>query len=59
MVYANRLDRVPVVHRLGASHVTTGMPLAGQLFFMLSTMLIAVPTGVKDLQTDLTMWRAR
>ena len=26
---------------------TVGMPLAGELFFMLSTMLIAVPTGVK------------
>ena len=26
---------------------TVGMPLAGQLFFMYSTMLIAVPTGVK------------
>jgi hypothetical protein len=26
---------------------TVGMPLAGQLFFMLATMLIAVPTGVK------------
>ena len=26
---------------------TVGMPLAGQLFFMYATMLIAVPTGVK------------
>ena len=26
---------------------TVGMPLAGELFFMFTTMLIAVPTGVK------------
>src|SRR5687767_4632558 len=26
---------------------TVSMPLAGQMFFMLATMLIAVPTGVK------------
>ena len=26
---------------------TVGMPLAGEMFFMLATMLIAVPTGVK------------
>ena len=26
---------------------TVGMPLAGEIFFMVSTMLIAVPTGIK------------
>jgi cytochrome c oxidase subunit I len=36
---------------------TTGMPLAGQMFFMLSTMLIAVPTGVKIFNWTATMWR--
>jgi cytochrome c oxidase subunit 1 len=36
---------------------TTGMPLVGQLFFMYSTMLIAVPTGVKVFNWVATMWR--
>ena len=36
---------------------TTGMPLAGELFFMYCTMLIAVPTGVKVFNWVATMWR--
>ena len=36
---------------------TTGMPLAGELFFMYATMLIAVPTGVKVFNWVATMWQ--
>jgi cytochrome c oxidase subunit I len=34
-----------------------GLPLAAQLFFMLSTMLIAIPTGVKVFNWTATMWK--
>jgi cytochrome c oxidase subunit 1 len=36
---------------------TVGMPLAAQLFFMLSTMLIAIPTGVKVFNWTTTLYR--
>ncbi|MEE9332939.1 MAG: cytochrome c oxidase subunit I [Granulosicoccaceae bacterium] len=36
---------------------TTGMPLAAELFFMFSTMMISVPTGVKVFNWVSTMWR--
>lgn len=36
---------------------TVGIPLAGELFFMYSTMLIAVPTGVKVFNWVATMFR--
>jgi cytochrome c oxidase subunit I len=36
---------------------TVGMPAAAQLFFMYSTMLIAVPTGVKVFNWIATLWQ--
>ncbi|MBH0063259.1 cytochrome c oxidase subunit I [Pseudoalteromonas sp. NZS71] len=36
---------------------TTGMPVAGELFFMYATMLISVPTGVKVFNWVATMWK--
>lgn len=36
---------------------TVGMPLTGEIFFMFTTMLIAVPTGVKVFNWVSTMWQ--
>src|SRR3546814_12820771 len=33
------------------------MPVTGQLYFMYSTMLISIPTGVKVFNWTATMWR--
>ncbi|HEU4659884.1 MAG TPA: cbb3-type cytochrome c oxidase subunit I, partial [Pseudolabrys sp.] len=36
---------------------TVGLPLGAEVFFMFSTMLIAVPTGVKIFNWVATMWK--
>jgi cytochrome c oxidase subunit 1 len=36
---------------------TTGMPVAGELYFMYATVMIAVPTAVKVFNWTATMWR--
>src|ERR1700722_18671864 len=36
---------------------TTGLPVIGEIYFMLATMLIAVPTGVKIFNWVATMFR--
>ncbi|MGN7613682.1 cytochrome c oxidase subunit I [Magnetococcales bacterium HHB-1] len=37
---------------------TVGMPLAGNLYFMYATILIAVPTGMKIFNWMATVWRS-
>ena len=36
---------------------TTGLPIAGQIYFMYATMLIAIPTAAKIFNWLATMWR--
>ncbi len=57
MVYATAAIAV-LSFVVWAHHMfTTGMPVAGQLFFMYSTMLISIPTGVKVFNWVATMWK--
>lgn len=57
MVYAIALITF-LSYIVWAHHMfTTGIPLASELFFMYTTMLIAVPTGVKVFNWVATMYR--
>src|SRR4051812_8390904 len=57
MVYA--ASSIAIISFIVWAHhmFTTGMPAAGQLFFMFATMLVAVPTGVKVFNWTATMWK--
>ncbi|HVC11530.1 MAG TPA: cytochrome c oxidase subunit I [Burkholderiales bacterium] len=57
MVYATSAIAI-LSFMVWAHHMyTVGMPVAAQLFFMYSTTLIAIPTGVKVFNWVATMWR--
>jgi cytochrome c oxidase subunit 1 len=57
MVYATASIAILSFIVWGHHMFTTGFPVAGQLFFMYATMLIAVPTAVKIFNWVATMWR--
>jgi cytochrome c oxidase subunit 1 len=57
MVYATASIAI-LSFMVWAHHMfTTGMPVAGELYFMYATILISVPTGVKVFNWVTTMWR--
>jgi len=57
MVYATASIAI-LSFMVWAHHMfTTGMPVAGELYFMYATILISVPTGVKVFNWVTTMWK--
>ena len=55
----DRGDRVPELHRVGASHVHGRHEHIANLAFGFSSMLIAVPTGIKIFNWTATMYGGR
>ena len=46
LVYSVIVSRVPVVHRVGAPHVLTGMGTTITTFFQTTTMIISIPSVI-------------
>ena len=57
MVYATASIAILSFIVWGRTTCTRPAAVAGQLYFMFATMLIAVPTGVKVFNWLATMWR--
>jgi cytochrome c oxidase subunit 1 len=53
----DRGHRVPVAHRVGAPHVRDAEPGVVLVFFMLSSFLLGIPTGIKISTGSPTLWR--
>ena len=57
MVYAMGIDRFYWLYCVGSSYVYSGVMSADlRAYFMLATIIIAVPTGIKIFSWIATMW---